>query len=272
MPYTQGLAPHIRSSESVPKIFWLFSASLLPALGVSLYFHLGSNLLLIFVCVTASLLAEIAARNLFGRKTALRDGTAFFTGLLFALMLPGPVNAEKAGLAVFLGLFLGRELFGGLGANLFHPALLAAALMEIFSPGFTIEAGSADRALVIAIALGALLLIGKKTVYWEVPVIYLFAFFALSYFFEKGMPSRFLTPAVFFTAFYFVTDPPTSPLTRSGSRLYALASAGLGAAFSRGPLAGKGPYFAVLFMNALSPWIDAWIRPRTLAKTGSVAS
>ncbi len=269
MPYTQGTRPHIRSSESVPKFFWTGVLSLLPALCVFLFIYQGSGARLVAVSAASALLGEAAGRNLFGRKPAFSDGSSVLSGLLFALLVSPDLPTVKVTLAIFLALFLGRECFGGLGAQFFSLPLLGAAFLQIFSPE-ALLAWKPEIVLNGALCFGGLILIWKKLIYWEVPLLYFIFFFLFAFLFEKKLPSNLFVPGFFLTGFYFVTDPVTTPLTRNGARMFALGSALLGAGLRLGPFGDAGAYLGVLVMNALSPWIDAWLQPRTVSRMKAV--
>ena len=270
MPYTQGTRPHIRSSESVPKFFWTEVFSLLPALCVFLFIYQGSSARLVAVSAASALLGEAAGRNFFGRKPAFSDGSSVLPGLLFALLVSPNLPTVKVALAIFLALFLGRECFGGLGAQFFSLPLLGAAFLHIFSSE-AILPWKPDMIFNGVICFGGLILIWKKLIYWEAPFIYFLFFTLFAFLFERKPFLDLFAPGFFLTGFYFVTDPVTTPLTRNGARMFALGSALLGAGFRLGPLGDAGAYLGVLVMNALSPWIDAWLQPSTVSRMRAVS-
>jgi Na+-translocating ferredoxin:NAD+ oxidoreductase subunit D len=79
---------------------------------------------------------------------ALRDGSALVTALLAALALPPAISPAIVAVAVGSGLLLGKHVYGGLGANLFNPAMVGYAIVLISFPrqmaAWPTPAGTAD--------------------------------------------------------------------------------------------------------------------------------
>jgi Na+-translocating ferredoxin:NAD+ oxidoreductase subunit D len=123
-------APHIRSGESIRKIMWSVVAALAPAAGFSVYRFGVPALVLIGVSVGSALAAEALIR-LFLRKplAAVLDGSAVITGLLLAMNLPPRAPWWMAAVGSAFAIIIVKQLFGGLGFNIFNPALSARALL-----------------------------------------------------------------------------------------------------------------------------------------------
>lgn len=110
--------------------------ALLP--GISLYcWYGGTNAVVIVVCaLTSALLAEIACTRSF---QDIKDGSAAITGLLIVLCLPASTPWFLVVVAVLIGILLAKHAFGGLGQNVFNPAMAGYAAVLIAYPLFVAE-------------------------------------------------------------------------------------------------------------------------------------
>lgn len=124
-------SPHVRSADSTVKIMWSVVISLLPVIAASVYFFGPSALLVILTCVISCLLTE---RLLGSTPGSLADGSAMITGLLLGLTLPPGFPLWMAFLGGFFGMAFGKIIFGGLGENVFNPALVGRAFLQAAFP------------------------------------------------------------------------------------------------------------------------------------------
>lgn len=129
-----SVSPHIRSTETVPKIMWTVSAALLPALGVGVYVFGPGALVVTAICIAASLASEAFMLKMTGREVCMRDGSAFLTGLLLGMNLPPTVPIYIPIVGSFVAVAITKQLFGGLGFNIFNPALIGRAFVLITWP------------------------------------------------------------------------------------------------------------------------------------------
>jgi electron transport complex protein RnfD len=126
--------PHVHTTESTPRIMWTVNAALAPAAlwGV---FVFGYRALLVILAATAgALAAEWVAGRALKARPSVADGSAACTGILLALTLPPLVAPWMAFLGGVFGILLGKMIFGGLGYNLFNPALIGRAFMMATFP------------------------------------------------------------------------------------------------------------------------------------------
>jgi len=86
------------------------------------------------VCTASALLAEWLAVRLMGVPGSLRDYSAAITGVLLGLTLPPGFPLWMAALGGLVSIWLGKTLFGGLGANVFNPALVGRAFLQAAFP------------------------------------------------------------------------------------------------------------------------------------------
>lgn len=128
-------SPHFKDKDSVPKIMYVVVLSLMPAALASLYFFRLKAVALIVSCVAASLATE--ALFLWLRKkpfSSLFDGSAIITGLLLAMTLPPSLSLELAVIGAIVAIAIGKQAFGGLGHNIFNPALVGRAFLQTAFP------------------------------------------------------------------------------------------------------------------------------------------
>jgi electron transport complex protein RnfD len=124
-------SPHVRSPESTVRIMWSVVFSLVPVIGASIYFFGPSAVLVLLASVAGCLITE----RLFGAvKSSLADGSAMITGLLLGLTLPPGFPLWMAFLGGAFGMAFGKLIFGGLGQNIFNPALLGRAFLQAAFP------------------------------------------------------------------------------------------------------------------------------------------
>ena len=132
--FVLNASPHDFKGTSVPKIMWHVIIALVPATAAALYYFGLPALLLILSCVVACLVTEIAINLLKGQKPTVRDGSAVITGLLLALTLPPTLSITSAVLGSIFAIAVGKQVFGGLGYNIFNPALIGRAFLQASFP------------------------------------------------------------------------------------------------------------------------------------------
>ena len=122
-------APHIRSGESVPKIMWAVVAALAPATAFSVYLYGLHALLLLAVGVVAAVVGEAAIQLFLRRPVTVSDGSAVITGLLLAMNVPPMAPWWTVAIGSLFAVIIVKQLFGGLGFNIFNPALAGRAFL-----------------------------------------------------------------------------------------------------------------------------------------------
>lgn len=130
-----SIGPHIRDKVSTKRIMWTVALSLVPA-GLAGIYIFGFNSLFVTVSAIAAAIATEALLLAMRKKDigAVWDGSAVLTGLLLAYNLPpqAPLWMPVAG-SVF-AIAIGKQAFGGLGHNIFNPALAGRAFLMISWP------------------------------------------------------------------------------------------------------------------------------------------
>lgn len=257
--------PHIRSESSVPQMMWTVALALLPALLASFILSRFPAFRITTVAVLSAVLAEMGMRKLFGRQANLYDGSAVVTALLLALLLPSSLPSWMVAAASFFAIAVGREIFGGLGQYPFHPALLGAAFILACFPStenfFASSFEPTESAVYgLSIFAGGMILLLKRLISWESPLLYLGSLFVFSSALGAFGGEILLSGSVLLAAFFLVTDPVTTPLTRRGVRWFAVGAGVLTVAFREWLTSTEGVIYGVLLMNSLNPWFDRWFR------------
>jgi electron transport complex protein RnfD len=126
-----SIGPHVRSDDTTAKIMWTVSGALLPATLMSVYYFGMPAIMVILVCLATSLLAEAGMQLLLKKPITLSDGSAFLTGLLLAMNLPANAPLYIPFVGSLVAIVIAKHLFGGLGFNIFNPALVGRAFVLI---------------------------------------------------------------------------------------------------------------------------------------------
>lgn len=129
-------SPHLHKGESVSRIMWMVVLSLIPA-GIAGVFIFGlSALWVILLAVFSAVAAEWSLGFLTKSKTSVLDGSAVITGLLLAYNLPPHVPFWLPVLGSIFSIGIGKMIFGGLGQNIFNPALVGRVFLMASWPKY----------------------------------------------------------------------------------------------------------------------------------------
>ena len=296
MKLTVASSPHIRDNFATRRIMADVMLALTPALAVGVVRFGLDALILTLVCMASA----VAAEWLFGALTRTRnttvDGSALVTGMLLAMTLPHtcPIWLGAAG-SVFAIVFV-KCLCGGLGQNIFNPALAArAAMMVVYPVGLTrymgvdgVTAatplhhmvmpalpeqtiaqmflgncpGSIGEISALALLVGGLYLLWRKVISARIPVSYLGTVALLTLVFSKTdapidwMLYSLCSGGVMLGAIFMATDYATSPATPMGQIVYGIGCGALTVFFRYFGLFPEGVTYAILLMNAFVWFID----------------
>lgn len=295
-------SPHLHSSETIEKIMSYVIISLIPAIFGSIYFFGIYALKVIIVSIVSCVLSEIVAGIVFNKKIRIYDGSAIVTGILLAFVLPPKIPLWIVSIGGFLSIFLVKELFGGIGFNIFNPALAARAILlasyptemtKFTSPmDYKIDAitsatplvilrekmnislpslldmflgnrpGCLGETSIILLLIGAIFLICKKVITWHIPLSYILTVAILSLFFKQNIGYQVMGGGLILGAFFMATDYVTSPITRKGKIIF-----GIGCGIITFLIRMKGGYpegvcYSILFMNTLVPIINKYTMPK----------
>ena len=129
-PLVLAASPHIKGRDSTPTIMWNVVGSLLPIVAAATWFF-GPSALLV---VVAAVVAAVGTERLVGKGGSIADGSAAITGILLGLTLPAGMPLWMVMLGSAFAIGFGKHLFGGLGHNIFNPALLGRAFLQAAFP------------------------------------------------------------------------------------------------------------------------------------------
>jgi electron transport complex protein RnfD len=124
-----SVSPHVRSSETVEKIMWTVVACLVPPLLLSVFVFGIQVLLITAVSVASCMAVEALSQKMLGRPVTVKDGSAALTGMLIAFVIPPGVSFLVPVLGAVMAIYIGKHLLGGIGYNIFNPALLGRAFL-----------------------------------------------------------------------------------------------------------------------------------------------
>lgn len=127
-------APHIKGPRNVEQIMFHVIGSLMPVCGFYVYQYGVSALASILVVTISCLLTELAFTRTGTQSGSLVDGSAVITGLLLALSLPPGFPLWMGAVGGVVSIALGKALFGGIGFNVFNPALVGRAFVQAAFP------------------------------------------------------------------------------------------------------------------------------------------
>ena len=134
MKMTVASSPHIRGNFRTNRIMLDVVIALIPALVVGLLVHGTKALVVTVVSVVTAMAAEWVYSLLAKKRNTVVDGSALVTGLLLAMTLPSTVPLWVVVVGAIFAIVVVKALCGGLGQNIFNPALSARALMMLICP------------------------------------------------------------------------------------------------------------------------------------------
>jgi electron transport complex protein RnfD len=301
--------PHLRSKAKISNAMRDVLIALIPVVGVAIYFFRWDAVINIAVCVATAALTEVVARSIARKKITLYDYSAVVTGLFLALLLP-PATSWWAGvIGTVIAVGIAKELLGGLGRNIFNPALFGRVSLIFLSTwyvwigggGFkgTIDGvvgstplfylkegalgakpsyaalflanpgGSLSEVSVLAVLIGAAYLFYRRVISWEIPTSIILSAFVLSAILGVDPLYTILAGGLMFGAFFMATDWVTSPVSRNGQLIFGACIGILVVLIRQFTVAPEGVAYAILITNAFVPLLDRVFKPKAF---GTVAA
>lgn len=298
-------SPHLHSRESVPRIMWTVVACLIPAGAAGVYLFGMPALRTIAWAAVAAVACEWIIQKLTKKKITVTDGSAIMTGLLLAYNLPADVPFWIPVLGSIFAVAIAKHAFGGLGQNIFNPALVGRAFLvaswpkylTVFTkPGYDAvtsatplamlkegrlaeqipyldlflgrRAGCIGEVCIVALAAGALFLLIRGYISWHIPASFIATVGIFTYIFgPKGFFTgdwlfHILSGGLILGAFFMATDYVTSPLTARGHLIFGVGCGILTSVIRLWGGYPEGVSYAILMMNAATPLIDRFTKPR----------
>jgi len=131
---TLSSSPHIRDGSSIPGVMHTVVMALLPGAAMGVYLFGLPALLTIIIAIASSVALEAWMQWIMGRRITVFDGSAILTGLLLAMNLPSSAPWWLTIIGSMVAIIVGKHLYGGLGQNIFNPALVARVFLLISWP------------------------------------------------------------------------------------------------------------------------------------------
>ncbi len=315
-------SPHNYSNATVKKLMYGVIIALIPALLVSVYFYgIGAIIITLTSVISCIGFEYLISKFIFKQKPQISDGSAIITGLLLAFNVPSnlPIWIVLIGSLVAIG--VAKMTFGGLGQNVFNPALVGRVFLLISFPvpmtswpmpvtsrlsyldavtgatplgvvkeglkaGETISqlssqipshmemflgqmGGSLGEISAAAILIGGVFLLIRKIITWHIPVSMLGTIVVFSGILWLVNPEMYIDPlfhlltgGVMLGAFFMATDYVTSPMTAKGMIIYGCGIGILTILIRVFGAYPEGVSFAILIMNAVTPLINKYLRPK----------
>lgn len=127
-------SPHLHTRWTTSKVMWVVALALIPPLAAGVLFFGPLQLLVAAISIIFANATEAAILTLRKKPVNLRDGSATVTGLLLALTLPPNISLFSVAIGAVVAIGLGKQIFGGLGYNIFNPALVGRAFLQAAFP------------------------------------------------------------------------------------------------------------------------------------------
>lgn len=336
-------APFVHQPVSIPRTMGLVILALVPTTLFG-FWQFGWPAIWLFVAtLLAALLAETLALGIAGKRVRpfLFDGSAVLTGWLLALSLPPWAPWWIGVVGALIAILVTKHVFGGIGQNLFNPAMVARVALlisfplelttyvapaplfsagapgpldglaislgggpsdalsgatllshvrtelgqglalpqilaetgSVWSDAVGILSGSMGETSALLILLGGLFLLAKRVITWYIPASMLGTVALLATLMHLIDPGHYPGPlfhlfsgATLLGAFFIATDPVTSPVSRRGQILFGFGCGALVYVIRTWAGYPEGVAFAVILMNAATPLIDHYVRPRVFGR------
>ena len=327
-------SPHAHAPASIQKVMVTVMLALTPATLYGFWVFGWPAVNLWAVSIIAALLGEAFVIRIQQRavRPVLLDGSGILTAWLLSLSLPPYAPWWIAVVGSLFAVVVGKQVFGGLGQNVFNPAMAARVMLLIsfplemttwvapalhpgfldglritflsqpvdgmasasllghvkteFTRGIGLEqaltgyyapldalwgnrVGSLGETAALLLLLGGVVLIARRIITWHAPLAMLLGVAAPAMLFNAidanhyaGPMVHLLSGGVILGAFFIITDPVTSPNTALGQFVFGLACGVLTWVIRTWGGYPEGVAFAVMLMNAATPIIDQFIKPR----------
>lgn len=293
--YQVSSSPHVRAKDSTSRIMLYVIIALLPTSLFGIYNFGFKALLLILITIASCVATEWVFNKIVHKKNTIDDLSAVVTGLLLALNLPVALHWWEAVIGGVFAIAIVKMMFGGLGQNFMNPALGARCFLLIAfaadMTNFTTDtytgatplalirneglgsvnvmdmligntAGTIGETSVIAILIGAIILILTGVIDLKIPGAYIISFAAFILLFGgHGFDVNYLVAelcggGLMLGAFFMATDYVTSPITPMGKIIFGISCGVLTGIFRCFGANAEGVSFAIILSNLFVPLIE----------------
>lgn len=293
--YQVSSSPHVRAKDSTSRIMLYVIIALLPTSLFGIYNFGFKALLFILITIASCVATEWVFNKIVHKKNTIDDLSAVVTGLLLALNLPVALPWWEAVIGGVFAIAIVKMMFGGLGQNFMNPALGARCFLLIAfaadMTNFTTDtytgatplalirneglgsvnvmdmligntAGTIGETSVIAILIGAIILILTGVIDLKIPGAYIISFAVFILLFGgHGFDVNYLVAelcggGLMLGAFFMATDYVTSPITPMGKIIFGISCGILTGIFRCFGANAEGVSFAIILSNLFVPLIE----------------
>ena len=302
MKLTVASSPHIRGDFKSSRIMLDVILALVPAMVVGIWMHGFRSLIVTLVSISSCVFLEWLYSKVTRTRNTVIDGSALVTGMLLAMTLPATVPYWLVIAGAAFAIIFVKALCGGLGQNIFNPALSARGFMMLIAPAYMVRfegidgvtaatplhhmvmpalpeeslldmflgncPGSIGEISALALLVGGAYLVYRKVISVRIPAAYIGTVAVLTLIFHKNdapidwMLYSLFSGGLMLGAIFMATDYATSPVTAKGQVIYGIGCGILTVIFRYFGLFPEGVTYAILLMNALVWIIDRYTAPR----------
>lgn len=306
LPLEASAGPHaIEPGIGTQKMMLDVLLGLAPATCAAFWVFRSVAALQVVAALATALTTEWALCRMRGRPATLTDGSVCITALILAFSLPPGLPAYATVSGTFVAVALGKMAFGGLGHNVFNPAMVGRAFLMLCFPvamtswsepqivdvlsgatplaaaKFSQEyvelqpllvgnvAGSLGETSAVMLAIGGIWVLLRGAGDWRLTIGMLLGVAGVAGIEQIvrgstesfGIARHLCAGGVLLGAFFIVTDPVTSPMTKKGRWAFGILVGVLTMIIRLFAGYPEGVMFAVLICNAVSPLLERWTAP-----------
>ena len=293
-------SPHFHGESRTWKIMGAVCLALVPTLIAATALYGLAAPLVVLVCIATALVCEHLCCIIMHRESTAGDFSCVVTAMLFAYTLPAtcPVHVAVAGTA--FAIIVAKMLFGGIGANVFNPAVAGRVFIMVAFPsalgsypapeGTPLDAitgatplaemtagtfnhsyldlllgnhaGALGETCIITLLIGYVFLLVMRIVDAWATLPFVGVVAVMSLITGNDVLAQLLSGGLALGAFFMATDYTTTPMTQTGKVVFGVGC-GLITSFVRFfASAPEGVAYSILFMNMLVPLIDKLCAPK----------
>lgn len=310
-------SPHARSKVTTQSIMFTVILALMPATIFGIYNFGMRALVVLLLSIITCVAAEAAYEHFMHKTITIKDGSAMLTGLLLGLNLPPNAPWYLPVIGGVFAIIIVKQLFGGLGQNIMNPALAARCFLLISFAGhmtdFTVPAGAFGTIVdstsgatplaalkagesvdlmsmfigntrgvigetsVLALLIGALILLSAKVITLHIPLAHIgtFSILTLIYTAVTGdgadvtlLIGQLCAGGFMLGSWFMATDYVTAPITKKGQIIYGCIIGFFTWLFRFIGNSVEGISYAIILSNILVPLIERISRPTAFGKGG----
>lgn len=294
-------SPHMKCVKNTTALMFDVIIALIPAVILSVYFFSYIAALIIGVSVVTSILFEYLYNLVAKKKQTVSNMSAVVTGVILAMNLPPAASSIWiAAIGSFVAIIIVKMIFGGIGKNIFNPAMAARVFLTVsfagqmttwyapgvdgitsatplamaqngMAPGYIDLflgniSGSLGETSAMALLIGCIWLLSRKVITWHIPVAFIGTAALAALMFGQDPLFHILSGGLMLGAIFMATDYVTSPITAVGKLIFGFGCGLITVAIRCFGNLPEGVSFSILFMNAVVPLIDRYTIPKSFGE------